>query len=195
MTGPGLKADLHHYLQRGREDVLWKLENLSEYGVRRPMTRTGTNLLGLVKHLAYMELEYFGVAFGRPSAEALVWDDHDEPNVDMWATAQESRDEILALYRRAWAHADATIDALDVDAPGSIPWWPPERRRVTLHRVLVHTTVETQRHAGHADIVRELVDGAVGLRETVPNLPDLDDGWWSGYRDRLEAVARQADGG
>jgi len=192
MTGPGLKADLHHYLQRGREDVLWKLENLSEYGVRRPMTRTGTNLLGLVKHLAYMELEYFGVAFGRPSAEALVWDDHDEPNVDMWATAQESRDEILALYRRAWAHADATIDRLPLDAPGVVSWWRPERRDVTLHRILVHVIAETHRHAGHADIVRELVDGATGLRADNSNLPPGDQAWWESYRNKLEAAAKDA---
>ncbi len=194
MTGAGPKADLHRYLQRGREDVLWKLEGLSEYDVRRPLTRTGTNLLGLVKHLAYVELDYFGGTFGRPSEEALVWDDELAPNVDMWATAEESPDSIVALYRRAWAHADTTISALPLDATGVVAWWPPERRDVTLHQVLVHTTAETQRHAGHADIVRELIDGAAGLRADNANLPGFDRAWWEDYRNRLESVAQQAAG-
>jgi hypothetical protein len=62
------------------------------------------------------------------------------------------------------------VAALDLDAPGQVPWWPPERRDVTLHRVLVHVIAETHRHAGHADIVRELVDGAAGLLPGVSNL-------------------------
>ena len=195
MIDEGAKLDLQRYLQRGREDVLWKLDGLSEYDARRPLTGTGTNLLGLVKHLTYMELDYFGVVFGRPSPEALNWDEQVDPNVDMWATAAESRATVVARYRRAWVHADATIDDLPLDAAGTVPWWPPERRVVTLHQVLVHATVETQRHAGHADIVRELVDGAVGLRADRPNLPDLGQAGWEGHRSHLEAVAREAGGG
>jgi hypothetical protein len=76
-----------------------------------------------------------------------------------------------------------------------VPWWPPDRAEVTLHRVLVHVTVETQRHAGHADIVRELIDGAAGLRADNSNLPEADQAWWEAYRARLEAVAREAGGG
>ena len=63
------KADLHSYLQTARDTVLWKLDGLSEYDVRRPLTPTGTNLLGLVKHLATVELGYFGDTFGRPLAK------------------------------------------------------------------------------------------------------------------------------
>ena len=126
---------------------------------------TGTNLLGLVKHVASVEAGYFGETFGRPFAEPLPWLDEDaEPNADMWATAEESREDIVDLYRRVWAHSDATIDALALDAIGHVPWWPPERNEVTLHRILVHMIAETNRHAGHADIVRELIDGAAGLR-------------------------------
>jgi hypothetical protein len=195
MTDDGPKTDLLGYLQRGREDVLWKLDGLSEYDVRRPLTPTGTNLLGLVKHLTYLELDYFGDVFGRPSPEALDWDASPDPNADMWAAADESRSDVVARYRRAWAHADATVDALPLDARGTVAWWPPERRSVTLHRVMVHAVVETQRHAGHADVVRELVDGAAGLRAEVPNLPELGEAGWREHRARLEAVARQvADG-
>ena len=82
----------------------------------------------------------------------------------MWATTAESRAYIVGLYQRAWAHADATITALALDATGHVPWWPDDRNEVTLHRILVHMIAETDRHAGHADIVRELIDGAVGDR-------------------------------
>jgi len=83
---------------------------------------------------------------------------------------------------------DATIAALDIDTPGRVPWWP--RPNVKLFNVLVHVLTETSRHAGHADIVRELIDGSVGLRAGVSNLPDEDQEWWAGYRDRLEAAAQ-----
>jgi Protein of unknown function (DUF664) len=190
---PDPKADLWRYLQRGREAVLWKLDGLSEYDIRRPMVPTGTNLLGLVKHLASGELGYFGEVFGRPSGEPLPWlDEGAEPNADMWATVGQSREEIIGLYHRAWAHSDATIAALALDATGHVPWWPEDRRDPTLHQVLVHVIAETDRHAGHADIVRELIDGAAGLRADNDNLPPADRAWWEGHRARLERAARDA---
>src|SRR5262249_17307671 len=124
MTGRDLKADLHHYLQGAREELLWKLDGLTEDDVRRPRTPTGTNLRGLVKHSATFELEYFGPVFGRPHGVPLLWMAAGaELNADMWATADQSRDEIVALYRRAWQHADKTINVLPLDAPGRVPWW------------------------------------------------------------------------
>ena len=190
------KAELRRDLQAGRDALLWKLEGLSEYDVRRPMTPTGTNLLGLVKHAASVELGYLGDTFGRPSGEPLPWlDEGAEDNADMWATADESRHDIVALYHRAWAHADATIEALAFDAVGHVPWWPPDRSEVTLHRVLVHMVAEVNRHAGHADVVRELIDGAAGLRDGNTNLPTVDDAWWEDYRTRLERVALEAGQG
>jgi len=191
----GVKANLHRYLRAAREALLWKLDGLSEYDIRRPMTPTGTNLLGLVKHLASVESGYFGDIFGRPFGETLPWlDDDAEPNADMWATAEESRDQIVGLYRRVWVHSDATIDTLALDAIGRVPWWPEERREVTLHRILVHVIAETNRHAGHADIVRELIDGAAGLRQGNDNMAPGDRAWWETYRARLETVARSAGG-
>ena len=186
------KADLHRYLRAGREALLWKLEGLPEYDARRPLVPTGTNLLGLVKHLAGVEAGYFGAVFGRPFPEALPWfDEGAEPNADMWAAPGESRDDVVGLYRRVWAHADATIDALGLDAAGRVPWWG-ERGEVTLQLVLVHVVAETHRHAGHADIVRELVDGAAGLRAGNTNLPPEDAACWVEYYDRVEHAARQA---
>jgi uncharacterized damage-inducible protein DinB len=189
------KQDLYHYLQIARDAVLWKLDGLSEYDMRRPLVPTGTNLLGLIKHLASVELCYFGETFDRPSGEPMPWLDEDaEPNADMWATAEESREQIVGFYRRAWAHADATVDALELDAIGHVAWWPEERREVTLHLILVHMIAETDRHAGQADIVRELIDGAAGHRADNDNMAPGDAAWWEGYRDRLERVAREAGG-
>jgi hypothetical protein len=194
MAGPDPKADLHRYLQAARDALVWKLDGLSEYDVRRPMVLTGTNLLGLIKHEASVEAGYFGETFARPFDEPMPWLAADaEPNADMWATADESREQIVGLYRRVWAHSDATIDTLELDAVGHVPWWPDDRSEVTLHRILIHMVAETQRHAGHADIVRELVDGAAGLREGNDNLAPGDQAWWESYRNQLERVARDAE--
>jgi len=184
------KDDLHRYLRIARAALLWKMDGLSDYDIRRPLVPTGTNLLGLVKHLASVELGYFGDTFGRPHHESVPWfDDGAEPNADMWAAPDESRDDIIDLYRRASAYSDATIEALALDATGQVPWWPANRREVTLHRILVHVLAETNRHAGHADIVRELIDGSAGLGDGNSNLPDADHEWWRSYRDRLDAAA------
>jgi uncharacterized damage-inducible protein DinB len=191
------KATLVRYLQQARDAMLWKLDGLGEYDIRRPATPTGTNLLGLVKHLAGVESEYFGVVFGRPFAGTLPWDPADpdtEQTVDMWATAQESREYITGLYREVWAHADATIAALPLDAPGHVPWWPTPPNPVTLHLILVHVVAEVQRHAGQADIIRELADGAVGVRPSNSNMPDYDAAYWEKHRGRIEQAAREAAG-
>jgi hypothetical protein len=187
------KADLRTYLQEGRDVLVFKLDGLSEYDLRRPLTPTGTNLLGLLKHLSYVEMGYFGPVFGRRVPEVEAWmAEEGEPNSDMWATAEETRDDVVGLYRRAWALTDATVGELPLDAQGRVPWW--SRPEVTLHKVLVHVIAETHRHAGHADIVRELVDGSVGNQGVGDNLPERDADWWRTYREQLEDVARRADG-
>jgi uncharacterized damage-inducible protein DinB len=192
-TGSDPKAELQFYLRRAREALLWKLAGLSDYGVRRPLVPTGTNLLGLVKHVASVASEYFGAVFDRPFPQPMPWmAEGAEPNADLWATAEESRAQIVELYHRVWAHADATIAALSLDAPGRVPWWPPERAEVTLRVVMVHMIAEVHRHAGHADIVRELIDGAAGTQPTNDNMPHLDAAWWADYRDRLERTASDA---
>ncbi|GAB3056243.1 DinB family protein [Intrasporangium mesophilum] len=185
------KERLHDYLGKAREAVLWKAEGLSEYDVRRPLTPTGTNLLGLVKHLSVVEAWYFGQVFDRPFVPHLPWwDDDAQEGADMWATASETREGIIGTYRSAFAHADETIRALDLDAPGHVPWWP--RPDVTLHTMLVHVLTETARHAGHADILREQLDGRTGLRADNLNVEPHDEQWWAEYRSQIEAAARSA---
>jgi uncharacterized damage-inducible protein DinB len=190
------KAILHRYLKTRRAQLLAKLDGLGEYDVRRPMTPTGTNLLGLVKHVASVELGYFGEVFGRPSERDVPWlDDDAEPDADMWATPAETRADIIALLQFSADHIDATIEALALDAPGVVPWWPEERKHVTLQQILVHMGSETAQHLGHADILRELIDGAAGQGPSDPNLPMRSDAEKTAHFDRREAAARQAAAG
>lgn len=182
-----IKEELHRSLQTGRAGLLSKLEGLSEHDMRRPMTLTGTNLLGLVKHLAGLEYGYLGESFDRPAPETLSWieDGSIWDGADMWATAEESSDAIIGLYRRACAHADQTIEDLDLDAPGSVAHWPPDRRHTTLGVLLVRMVAETAQHAGHADILRELIDGGAG-----PDHDEVgDEEVWVEYVARIQAAA------
>lgn len=191
MTDDDAKQTLHRYLRQAREAMVWKLDGLSEYDVRRPLTPTGTNLLGLVKHLSIVEAWYFGKTFDRPFAEDLPWwDDGAEEQIDMWVTAAESRAEIVDRYRRVRLHADVTINDLPTDAPGLVPWWP--RPDVTLHTMLVHVLAETNRHAGHADILREQLDGSVGMRPDNSNVAEHGAAWWDDLRGRIEEAAQTA---
>jgi hypothetical protein len=185
-----VKSELHHYFRQGREALLWKLDGVSEYDARRPLTPTGTNLLGLVKHTAIVVAGYFGEVFDRPFPQPLPWaEDTAAPNDDMWALPGETRAQVVALFHDANAHADATIGALELDSPGVVPWWTSGP--VTLGRILVHVVAEVHRHAGHADIVRETVDGAAGHRAGYSNLADGDTAWWTEYRARVEAEAER----
>jgi hypothetical protein len=187
------KSALLGYLRERRTDLLAKLDGLGEYDVRRPVTPTGTNLLGLVKHVAHVQLGYLGDVFGRPSGRRYPWDGGEE-DADMWVPAEESRDDVVELYRFSAAHADATVGALPLDAVGEVPWWREERRHPTLHTVLVHLGVEVARHAGHADVVRELIDGSAGMSPANSNLPERSADEWAAFRARIEAAARQAAG-
>jgi len=187
------KENLHRYLRLRRAELLAKLDGLDEYDVRRPMTPTGTNLLGLVKHVASVEIGYFGEVFGRPHAQPLPWlAEGSEPDADLWVTPDETRDQIVKLHHAAAAHSDATIEALPLDAPGEVPWWAEDRRQVTLQQILVHMCVETAQHLGHADILRELIDGAAGKGPGDPNLTRRSTADWASHRARIEAAARAA---
>ena len=192
MDGPREPTALRHYLQAGRDALVWKLEGLSERDLRMPRTPTGTNLIGIVKHMANVEIGYFGDTFGRPwpTPEERVReaDFEADPQADWYATADETCDGIIDLYRRVWTFADATIEELPLDTPGRVPWWP-EPTPVTLERIIVHVLVDLARHVGHADILREEIDGAAGLRAGHPDLPRHQD--WPAYVARLTALAER----
>jgi hypothetical protein len=183
------KDVLKNYLQGARDVLLWKLDGVSERDLRLPRTPTGTNLLGLVKHALNTEAVYFGPTFGRewPIPGELVSADDPDPHADWYATEDETAAQLVDLYRRVQAFADETIDALPLDAIGHVAHWGGEE--VTLHEILVRTTVDLQRHAGHADILREQLDGAVGLLPHHDNMPDHPD--WPAHTHRLTAIAHR----
>jgi hypothetical protein len=181
----GLKADLHRSLQATRQALLSRVAGLGEYDLRRPLTPTGTNLLGLVRHLAEMECIYLGASFGRPAPETLPPWDQSDPNAGMWARSEESSESIISLYQRACTHADVTIAGLDLDAPGSVAHWDDGERETTLGAILIWMVWETAQHAGHADIIRELIDGAAGADHD----QILTDHGWQTYAARVQAAA------
>ena len=150
------KTTLLGALQSHRDVMLWKLDGLSDNEIRRAMVPSGTSLLGLVKHLANAEYGWFCETFGRPT-EPLT-DISQDPEADMRAAEGETTEEIVGFYRRAWAAADAAILELPLDATGT----SYSDKTVSLRWVLVHMIEDTVRHAGHADILRELIDGSTG---------------------------------
>jgi uncharacterized damage-inducible protein DinB len=146
------RATLLALLQYQRESVVRKVEGLSEEEARRSPVPSGTSLLWLVAHLARAEAIWVLQRFaGQELEPELAWRDDLEPD-DTVAAA-------IARYRSTWARVDDVIDSSDIDAvcsnvgEGSAP---------DLRWVLAHLLQETARHAGHADILRELIDGATG---------------------------------
>ncbi|MGB3593413.1 MAG: DinB family protein [Ornithinimicrobium sp.] len=186
------KTVMQHQLQEVREALLWKCEGLSEQDLRLPRTPTGTNLLGLIKHCLNVEVGYFGPTFARswPTPKDLVPEEtyETDPQADWYATKDETASGLIDLYRRVWSFADETINSLPLDAPGKVPWWPEGHQDVTLQRIVAHVTGDLARHAGHADILREHIDGAVGLRSVGDNVPHVD---WPAYTAHLTTLARR----
>lgn len=183
-----IKDELHRKLGVARANMLANLEGLGEYDLRRPLTPTGTNLLGLVKHLAGLEYGYLGDCLGHRPRERLEWmeDGSVGEGADMWATPTESSEYVIGLYRRACAHADTTVAELDLDSPAQVPWWSDPDS--TLGVLLIRMVAETAQHAGHADIVRELIDGQVG--NTEDQLGD-DPTFWAHFTTQIRAAAEE----
>jgi uncharacterized protein DUF664 len=182
-----LSADLQRYLQQSRDTVVSKLDGLSEYDIRRPVMPSGTNLLGLIKHLASVEHGYLVESPGRSSDLRFPWNDDGSvwESADMWALPSESREYLVDLYRSVWKASDASIAELDLSAPATVAWWPEERRNTTFGALVVRMVAETGQHAGHADIIRETIDGRGGKDHD-----DIGDAaHWSEYVAKIQAAA------
>lgn len=179
------KSVLHKALQDARDHVLRTVVGLNEYDLRRPMTPTGTNLLGLLKHLASVQYGYLGDVFGNPSPERIpsLEGGAASEGADMWATPDESCDFIIDFYRRSCEHGDRTIAEHDLDDVGIVSWWGEGKQELSLRGAIVRMISETAHHAGHADIVRELIDGS-----TVDRSPG-DDAFWQGFVGRIADAA------
>ncbi|MFJ9703981.1 DinB family protein [Streptomyces sp. NPDC101234] len=156
----GEKETLRASLARHQYAVLWKLEGLDDEQLRRPMTPSGTNLLGLVKHLASVHYGWFVETFGE-EVEPLWFDPATE---DMAAGPEETTRQIIDFYGRARAASDRVIASRPLETLGRPSW---HDMTVSLRWVLVDMIEETARHAGHMDILRELIDGATGAHPPV----------------------------
>ena len=188
------KQTLVRYLNRERDGLVAALDGLGEYEARRPMVASATNLIGLVVHVANVEAGYFGACFGRPFEHALLVPEptYDaDPLADMWVGADVAVADVLDFYAAVRAHAATTIEQTPLDGEGHVPWWNAENNPVSLHRMLVHVATEVARHAGHADIMREVIDQHAGrIRTTAEPLPGSTS--WEEHRARVEQAARNA---
>jgi uncharacterized damage-inducible protein DinB len=198
MPIPDLKALIHARLQQEQATLWQKVEDLPEWQQRMPWTPTGSNLLGIVKHVAFVEAGYFGSCWGRPVPGipdyATNWDDHPEmdDDDDLWAFPDESPEDVFRWSRAAAEHMDRLIEEQPLEARGFVPWWGPEGRgrEASLGELMMHMLNELSRHLGHVDILRELTDGAVGYREGASNIPEhRTAAEWSARRAKLTGVA------
>ncbi|MEI8406311.1 MULTISPECIES: DinB family protein [unclassified Kribbella] len=185
MTDP-LATELQKYLQDTRALLLAKLDGLSEYDRRRPLVPSGTNLLGLVKHLVGIEYVYLGTSVGRPPEKLLPWEEDGTvwEGADMWALPSESTEYITGLYRAACAHSDRSIAELPLDTPAEVPHWAERKRSTTFGALLVRVVDETAHHAGHADIVREMIDGQGGRDADL-----MDEAAWTDFYTKIQRAA------
>ena len=182
MVGP-----LRRYLQDGRDSMLRALTGLSEYDARRPLTPSGTNVLGLVKHLVGIERSYLGVCVGRPPAFTLPWEQDGSiwHGADMWVRGDESHAFIVGLYEQVWKNSDASIDALPLDTPTFVHWWKEGTRHPSFGSLIIRVVTETAQHAGHAEILREQIDGQGGLDADSVG----DNTAWTEYVARIQQAA------
>jgi len=151
---------LEAFVEFHRDAVVRKLRGVSEEDARRRLVGSATTLGGIVKHLRWVELNWFQrVLAGRPDADLPTppWTDED-PDADFRLEPGETVEQVIAEYQQECARSRQTAAAYGLDDTGQA------RRlgKVSLRWIYVHMIEETARHAGHADILRELIDGSTG---------------------------------
>lgn len=183
-------GQLREYLDDAREAILWKCEGLSDTQARTPLTPTGTHVMGLLLHLAVTESQYFISCLGRDIENPVIRGviASQDPQADFLPPQYMTLVDAIEIYRETTVAADAVLDELGLDSPATVPWWV-KHRHTTVERLLVHMIAESHRHAGHLDIVREQLDGFVGLRPSAPNIPDLTPDQWEGQLLRMKELA------
>ncbi len=187
-----VKSRLVRRVQRELESMVSKAEGISEYDARRPLVPSGSNILGILQHTSAVVLGYMTECFGQDAGwELPFFAPGAEDGADMWVAVDVPREHVLGLGRHTVRRVGDIGELLNLDSPGRVPWWKPENADVTFGELLVHVLAETSRHAGHVDILRELVDGSIGAFPGDPNVPALQDDDWVSHRARIEAIARQ----
>ena len=156
--GDGEWPALQAWLEYHRATLPWKLSGVSEEQARRIVLPTGVSLLGLVKHLAYVERNWFHVRFAGGERGPVPWTDED-PDADFRIEPGETTDSILRFYRDECERSRAAVQGA---SPDDLAKEPGRHEGLTLRWIMLHMIEETARHNGHADAIRELIDGAVG---------------------------------
>jgi uncharacterized damage-inducible protein DinB len=186
-------AQLREYLNDAREAILWKCEGLTDAQARTPLTQTGTHVMGLLLHLAVTEAQYFISCVKREIENPVIRGviASEDAQADFLPPSDMTLADAVEIYRETTAAADAVLDELELDSPAVVPWWV-NHRHTSVERLVVHMIAESHRHAGHLDIVREQLDGFIGLRPSAPNIPDLSPEQWEEQRLRMNELADKA---
>jgi uncharacterized damage-inducible protein DinB len=151
------KDVLGGFLDHYRQTLLDICQGLSEEDLRRPMVPSGTSLLGLIKHLAYVEYGWFQESVANERFDYPF--DAQDPDADFRIEQGETAEQIFDLYRRACERSRLALEAASLD---DLVENPDRSRDYNVRWVVVHMIEETARHAGHADIIREQLDGKAG---------------------------------
>jgi uncharacterized damage-inducible protein DinB len=156
MSNDNEKAAIAEVLDTYRGVVRWKLEGVDRSDAVRPLVPSGTSLLGIVKHLAYVERWWFHAVLGRMDVD-FPWTD-DDPDPDWRIEDWESIEGVLDFFERECAMSRTVLGSLEsLDAEFS-----RGERTLVVREVLLHFVEELARHVGHMDILRELIDGSTG---------------------------------
>jgi uncharacterized protein DUF664 len=158
----GEREMLESFLDAYRGTILWKLRGLSDEDLRKVIVPSGWSPLGMVKHLGYVEQNWFRTRLAGEKDLPVPWTEQD-PDADMRVEPYETTEEVFQFYRDQCERSrkiagGRSLEDLAVEWPADRP---PELRP-NLRWIYIHMIEETARHAGHIDIVRELIDGAVG---------------------------------
>lgn len=152
------KETLMGFLNLNRAVMVWKLEGVSDEDARRPMVDSGTHLIGLIKHLAWVERWWFEDVFAGLPSPSYPWSDED-PDADFRAEPEDTVAGVIAMYEEHVAIVNDIIDESDLD---QLAVRDRNGLHYSLRWIVGHMIEETARHAGHADIIRELIDGRTG---------------------------------
>lgn len=147
---------LHNMMKGNRDAVLWKLEGISDEQARRRIVSSETTLLGLVRHLQYVDRWWVRIVIAGEDIP-VPWSKED-PDADWHVSEDDTIDAVVADYRQELALVEAIVDAQD-DLSRTIEL---RSNTYSVRWILMHLIEEIARHAGHADIIRETIDGETG---------------------------------
>jgi uncharacterized damage-inducible protein DinB len=150
------KAAIAEVLDTYRDIVHWKVDGMSRDDAVRNIVTSQTSLLGVVKHLVYVERYWFQTVLAGDAATMPAW--RDDPGFDWRIEDNESIDDIVDRYLAECARSRDVFDALEsLDAE-----FPRRDEMLTARDILLHLIEEIARHVGHMDIIRELIDESTG---------------------------------